>query len=156
MANQNSTSFTPEGGIVIVRDFVAPRPLVWKMWTDPEHVAKWYGPKGMQGTVKHMDVRVGGRYHWTMSGPQGQVHHAVGEYREVAPVERLAFTQDRGDEKGNRVQSPMPETVVTVVLDDLGSTTRMTMTHSGIPPGQWAEMAAMGWNQAFDKIEQSL
>ncbi len=152
MNNNNSTSFTPQGDIVIIREFAAPRPLVWKMWTEPEHVSKWYGPKGMQGAVQRIDLRVGGRYHWTMTAANGEVHHAVGEYREVSPIDRLVFTQDRGNEKGERVQSPMPETVLTIVLEDLGERTRMTMTHSGIPPGQWSEMAAMGWNQAFDKM----
>lgn len=130
--------------------------MIWKMWTDPEHFAKWYGPQGMEGGVKRMDVHVGGRYHWTMSGGKGQVHHTVGVYREVSPVDRLVFTQDRGNEQGERMQSPMPENVVTVLLEELGNSTRMTMTHSGMPPGQWAEMAAMGWNQAFDKIERAI
>lgn len=129
---------------------------MWSMWTDPVHIVRWYGPKGMRGEVRSIDVRVGGRYHWAMIGPRGQTHHAVGEYREVAPIERLVFTQERGDEKGERIPSPMPETLLTVVLEDLGTSTRMTVTHAGIPPGEWAEMAATGWNQAFDKIERAI
>ena len=156
MSNPKDTHISGDGTITIIRDFDAERGQIWSMWTEAEHVAKWYGPNGMKGSVKKMDLRVGGAYHWMMTGAGGQEHHAVGVYREVSPVERLVFTQERGNAAGQRVDGPVPETLITIVLEDRGTTTRMTMTHAGIPPGKWSEMAAMGWNQAFDKIARAI
>ena len=156
MSSLKDTRISGDGTITIIRDFNAERALIWSMWTEAEHVAKWYGPKGLSGNVRTMDLRVGGSYHWVMTGPGGQEHHAVGVYREVSPIERLAFTQERGNSEGQRIDGAVPETLITVVLEELGTGTRMTMTHAGIPPGEWSEMAAMGWNQAFDKIERAI
>lgn len=156
MSNNMNTNISADGAITIIREFKAERALIWSMWTEAEHVAKWYGPKGLSGSVRTMDLRVGGSYHWVMTGPGGQEHHAVGVYREVSPVERLVFTQERGNAAGQRVDGPVPETLITIVLEEIGTGTRMIMTHAGIPPGEWSEMAAMGWNQAFDKIDLAI
>jgi uncharacterized protein YndB with AHSA1/START domain len=156
MSNNMNTNISADGVVTIIREFKAERALIWSMWTEAEHVAKWYGPKGLSGSVRTMDLRVGGSYHWVMTGPGGQEHHAVGVYREVSPVERLVFTQERGNAAGQRVDGPVPETLITIVLEEVGTGTRMIMTHAGIPPGEWSEMAAMGWNQAFDKIDLAI
>jgi uncharacterized protein YndB with AHSA1/START domain len=156
MSNNMNTNISADGVITIIREFKAERALIWSMLTEAEHVAKWYGPKGLSGSVRTMDLRVGGSYHWVMTGPGGQEHHAVGVYREVSPVERPVFTQERGNAAGQRVDGPVPETLITIVLEEIGTGTRMIMTHAGIPPGEWSEMAAIGWNQAFDKIDLAI
>jgi uncharacterized protein YndB with AHSA1/START domain len=143
--------------VVIERTFDAPADLIWQMWTQPEHFKKWYGPKGAAVPVAEMDVRVGGKrlVCMEMQRPDGSSMKmcTTGEHTEVAPIERLAYTESMADEQGNVVAMgdtghPM-STEVTVLLEDLGGRTKMVMTHAGIPadsPG------ASGWNMAFDKL----
>ena len=140
--------------VVIERTFEAPVDLVWKMWTQPDHFQKWYGPQGFTVPVAELDVQVGGRRLVCMASPDGSMKMCTtGEHLEVSPTHRLVYTESMADEQGNVVsmgenQPPMT-TEVTVVLDDLGGSTKMVLTHAGVPadsPG------ASGWNQAFDKL----
>ena len=141
-----------EDAIVIERTFNANLDLVWQMWTQPEHFKQWYGPQGFSVPVADMDVRVGGKRVICMESPDGSMKMwTTGEYTELVPKERLAYTESMADENGNVVEnSPMPTTTVIVQLEDLGERTKMTMTHVGVPadsPGK------SGWEQAFTKLE---
>ncbi len=146
--------------VVIERTFDAPADLVWQMWADPAHFSAWYGPPGATIPVAQMDVRAGGSrlICMEMQTPDGAMSMwFAGEYVEVAAPARLVYTESMADEHGE-VLAPdamgMPAghpttTTVTVELTDLGTTTRVVMTHAGIPsdsPG------AMGWQMAFDKL----
>ena len=150
--------------VVIERTFDAPADLIWRMWTEAEHFAAWYGPSGASIPLAKMDVRIGGSRLVCMEvrTPNGTMQMwFTGEYREVSANRRLVYTEAMCDAEGN-VLSPadmgMPEghpttTEITVELEDLGGRTRMVMTHAGIPadsPG------AMGWNMAFDKLAAHL
>ena len=146
--------------VVIERSFDAPIDLIWRMWTDPELFAAWYGPEGATIPVAKMDVRVGGTrlVCMEMQTPNGAMQMwFTGEYRDVVENERLVYTESMSDENGN-VMTPsdmnMPEehpttTEVRVELEDVGGRTKMVMTHAGIPsdsPG------AAGWTMALDKL----
>ena len=78
--------------IQLVREFDAPRELVWKAMSDPELVAQWWGPHGTTLTVKEMDLRVGGRWSYISRDADGTEHPFKGEYREIAPPERIVQT----------------------------------------------------------------
>src|SRR5689334_3769802 len=78
--------------LVITRIFDAPRDLVYKMWTDPKHVAQWWGPNEFTIPFCELDVRPGGSLIIHMAGPDGVVIPSKGVYREVVPLERLVFT----------------------------------------------------------------
>jgi len=134
------------------------------MWTDPEHLAAWYGPDGATIPSAKMDVRVGGTRLVSMQvqTPDGPMQMwFTGEYREVVENERLVYTESMSDENGN-VLSPedlgMPAghpttTEVRVELEDVGGRTKMVMTHAGVPsdsPG------ATGWTMALDKLAAHL
>ncbi len=82
--------------IVLARVYDAPRALVFKMWTDPDHVMKWFGPKGFTCTLHEMNVRVGGRWRFDMTAPNGTVYPNRIEYLEIVPNERLVF--DHGED----------------------------------------------------------
>ena len=145
----------------IERTFNAPIDLIWAMWTEPEHFANWYGPTGARIPKAEMDVRVGGRRHiaMAMDTPRGPMEmFFVGEYREVNPKTRLAYTEAMADADGNPMtpeQMGMPagahmETSIHVELEDLGNRTHMVMTHIGVPadsPG------GQGWAMAIAKLE---
>lgn len=130
----------------------------WKLWTDADEFAKWYGPQGFTIPVANMDVQVGGRRLICMESPDGSMKMwFTGEYREVVPNQRLVYTDVMSDEDGNpktAAEMGMPEghdmtTEVVVEFEDLGDKTKMVMTHVGVPadsPG------AGGWTQAIDKL----
>jgi uncharacterized protein YndB with AHSA1/START domain len=79
---------------VISRTFNAPRELVWKGWTEPKHMAQWWGPSSFTTPVCELDVRPGGAYRIIMRGPDGVDYPITGEYREIVPPERLVMTMD--------------------------------------------------------------
>ena len=150
--------------VVIERHFDAPVELVWKMWTESEHFAAWYGPTGATIPVAKMNVWVGGSRHicMAMETPNGPMQMwFVGEFLEIVANERLVYTEAMSVEDGNVIspaQMGMPEghpetTQVIVELEPVDGKTKMTMTHIGVPadsPG------ASGWGMAFDKLNAYL
>jgi uncharacterized protein YndB with AHSA1/START domain len=84
----------PAGEPVIIqtREFDAPRDLVWEAMTKPEHVAQWWGPRGMKTTVAQLDVRPGGKWRIVHTAPDGRSITFHGEYRDVVPPERIVQT----------------------------------------------------------------
>lgn len=153
-------STTSKDEIVIERVFNAPIELIWEMWIQPKHFQNWYGPKGATVPVAKMDVKVGGKrlVCMEMQRPNGSMKMwSSGEYIEITPKTRLVYSESMSDENGNVMSASMmgmPEdfpvtTEVIVVLEDLGGSTKMTMTHAGMPASQGA---SGGWDQAFDKM----
>ena len=148
----------------IERVFDAPRELVWKAWSDPEHLTKWWGPQHFTAPIIKVDFRVGGKYLFCMRSPEGQDFWSTGMYREIVPHERLVFTDSFADADGNIVPASyynMPgefplEMDVMITFEDMQGKTKMTLEHFGMPAGESGEMASMGWNQSFDKLEASL
>ncbi|MBU0800881.1 MAG: SRPBCC family protein [Alphaproteobacteria bacterium] len=69
-----------------------PRALVWKAWTDPEHIKKWFCPRPWMTTECEMDLRPGGKFYTAMKGPNGEYHANTGCFLEVFPLQRLTFT----------------------------------------------------------------
>ena len=146
--------------VVIERSFDAPVDVIWQMWTDPEHFSAWYGPVGASIQVATMDVRAGGIRLISMKveTPDGPTQMwFTGEYREVVERARLVYTEFLSDEKG-KVDPANPGghpvmTEVRVEFEDLGGSTRVVLTHAGIPsdsPG------AAGWTMALDELATHL
>jgi uncharacterized protein YndB with AHSA1/START domain len=86
--------------IVITRTVDAPRELVWIAWTDPRHIAHWWGPNGFRNTIHAMDVKPGGVWRFIMHGPDGTDYPNKIVYREVVRPERLVYDHS-GDEEGD-------------------------------------------------------
>lgn len=106
--------------IVLSREYDAPRELVFRAYTDPAHTPHWWGPDGFTNTVHEMDVRVGGRWRFTMHGPDGTDYSNRITYREIVAPERLEFAY------GEDVDDDPGVFQVTVTFDDLGGRTRVT------------------------------
>src|SRR5262245_30242427 len=83
---------TEERVLILSRIFDAPRSLVFKVWTQPEHLARWWGPRGYTLISYEADVRPGGTFRFGIRSPEGDEHWAHGTYREVVAPERLVFT----------------------------------------------------------------
>jgi uncharacterized protein YndB with AHSA1/START domain len=149
-----------ERELVITRDFDAPRELVWKAWTEPEHFKSWMGPKGFTTPVCKIDLRVGGEYLYSMRSPEGQDFWSKGVFREIVPPERLVMTASRADKEGNIVPGmsgdwPL-ETQITVTFEEHNGKTKLTLKHAGMPAGKNRDMAGAGWSESFDKLAEYL
>ncbi len=121
VAKQTDTTSTADREIVTKRTFDAPRELVFKAWTDPEHIGEWWGPTGFTTTTSEMDVRPGGTWRFIMHGPDGVDYPNLVTYIEVEPPERLVYTH--GDDDGDM----SVQFVTTVTLVDRGGKTELTM-----------------------------
>ncbi|MBD0383989.1 SRPBCC family protein [Paenibacillus sedimenti] len=95
--NNTVTSVTGQE-LRITRIFNAPRELVFKAWTDPEHLPKWWGPKGFTITVQEIDIRPGGVWRYVMHGPDGVDYDNKIVYREILSPERLVYSHGGGGE----------------------------------------------------------
>jgi uncharacterized protein YndB with AHSA1/START domain len=153
-----------EQELVITRVFDAPREAVWKAWTDPEWVKRWWGPKDFTAPFSRIDLRKGGKYLFCMRSPEGKDYWSTGVYQEIVEPSLLVFTDSFADEKGNIVPAthygmsqdfPL-ELQVTVTLEEHKGKTTMTLHHVGIPAGKMLEMTEAGWNESFDKLAESL
>lgn len=112
----------------IEREFDAPRDLVWRMFADPYHLSRWWGPKGYTNPVCEIDFRVGGAWRNVMRGPNGKEYPVDSVFTEIVPPERIVFRNAATTREvfGN---NPPPSFVHVFALDDLGNgRTRLTMT----------------------------
>ena len=155
---------TVERALVITRIFAAPRELVWKAWTEPERLMRWWGPKNFTAPFCRIDLRVGGAYLSCMRSAEGQEYWSTGVYREIVAPSRLVCTDSFADEKGNVVPASHygmsgdwpEELLITVTFEEQAGKTRLTLRHEGIPAGEMSEQCAAGWNESFDKLAESL
>ena len=114
---------TKGADFVISRVFDAPRELVWKAFTDPEHMKHWWGPKGSTVLISKMDLRVGGSYLGALRDASGQVMWGKFVYREIVPPQRLVWEHSFSDEHGGLTRHPLAPTwplklLTTVTFDE--------------------------------------
>lgn len=108
--------------IVISRVFDAPRELVWKAWTEPEHLAQWWGPQGFTTTTHHRELKPGGQWRYVMHGPDGSDYENLMTFIEIAAPEHLRYKQ------GGAADCEPVHFEVTVTFEDLGGgKTKLTM-----------------------------
>src|SRR4029079_3485080 len=86
-----STSATPDREIVVTRIIEGPRPLVFEAYTEPRHLAHWWGPNGFTTPTRALEFRPGGVWDFMMHGPDGTDYPNWIEWREIEPPERLVF-----------------------------------------------------------------
>lgn len=135
-----------------MRILAAPRELVFAAWTDPKHLAEWWGPKGFTNPVCEVDVRPGGLLKIHMRAPDGTIYPGSGVFREVVAPERLVFTSTFDDDKGNH----LIEALNTVTFTELGSKTKLTLRATVLnATDEVAEnLAGMeeGWTQSLERL----
>jgi uncharacterized protein YndB with AHSA1/START domain len=132
----------------IERVFDAPVDLVWRCWTEKQHLDKWSAPKGYTIPKSQGDTRVGGKYHLVMRTPDGHDLGLGGVYREIVPHKKLVMTHV-WDEDGI-------ETVVTVRFEDMGKRTKMIFEQSGFTSDDSMNGHEGGWTECFDILDELL
>ncbi len=119
---------TVEREIYIMREFNAPRELVWQAMTDPKHVVNWWGPRGFTTTIEEMDVRPGGAWKHVMHGPDGTNYPNKSIFKEVVKPEKLVFAHGGGRENG-----PGATFVATWTFDEVGKDKTKVSIHMVFP-----------------------
>jgi uncharacterized protein YndB with AHSA1/START domain len=142
-----------ERTVVITRVFDAPRELVWKAWTDPRHMAQWWGPHGFTNPVCELEVRPGGALRIVMRAPDGAEYPMKGVFREVIKPERLVFTAVAEDERGNALL----EALTTVTFAEQDGKTKLTVHARAVglvvAAGRMLEGMQAGWTQSLERLE---
>ena len=156
--------------LIVTRVFEAPIELVWKAWTDPEYVMKWWGPDYFTSPSAKIDLRVGGTSLVCMRAPKefgGIDMYSTWVYQEIVPMDRIEFIQNLADKNGNLIDPltigmppEFPRDICTVVtFKDLGNgKTEMTVTEYNMPTAdtEMGKNAELGLNQSLDKMALNL
>jgi uncharacterized protein YndB with AHSA1/START domain len=143
---------TADRELTLTRVFDAPRELVFRMWTDPEQIARWWGPQGFTTISLTMDIRPGGAYRAAMRSPAGTLHCRRGVYREIVPPERLAFTFAWEDAAGDLGH----ETVVTVTFAEHHGRTLITLTQAIFDTVAACDDHRLGWASCLERFAEYL
>jgi len=135
--------------LTLKRRLIAPPAKVYAAWTDPEKIARWFGPSQVKaGSVQaDIDARIGGRFRIRLNTDDGAQHEAAGTYREVVPNEKLVFSWAWHS-------TPERESLVTVTLQPDGGGTLLTVHHEAFFDEAARDDHEIGWSGALDKLEK--
>lgn len=112
---ENQKSSTANKGLSLKRTLNAPIDLVWEVWTQPEHIAQWWGPNGFTNTISKMDVQAGGEWNLVMHGPDGTDYDNRVVFREVVQNKKIVYEHIN-----------WPKFMATVEFDAQGEQTEMS------------------------------
>ena len=125
---------------------VAPE-KVWRAWTDPEAVKRWWGPTpGEPVSAAELDVRAGGRFRIVFGGPQGTDHECAGVYQEVVPNRKLVFSWHWPRTTPERVSR------VTITFNAVDAGTRLVFRHDQLFDEAARDGHKRGWTGSLDKL----
>lgn len=129
----------------------ASRSDVFSAFSAADELAKWWGPEGFSVSSLEFSPRVGGRYRIEMQPPEGDSFYLTGEFREVDPPARLAFTFVYEEPDPDDV-----ENLVELSFRDLGESTEITFTQGPFKTEPRLELHRSGWTDSFDKLEHHI
>ncbi len=158
--NSNNPEF------VISRTFNAPRELVWKVWTIPEQMAEWWGPKGFSIGKYSMNFRLGGTYHYSMRAPDGSMMWGKFLYQEIIAPQKMVFINMFSDAEGGVTRHPFSpswplQLLSTVTFEETGNRTKVTIHWAPLnaAPEEIKTFAGsiagmeQGWGGTLDQLE---
>ncbi len=123
--------------------------VVFEAFTEPRELAKWWGPEGFTTLSLDCQARVGESYRIEMQPPEGEAFWLTGEYREVEPPTRLAYTFVWEDPDPDDV-----ETLAELSFRDLGESTEVALRQGPFKTEARRELHLNGWTDTFDKLER--
>ncbi|MEM6813048.1 MAG: SRPBCC domain-containing protein [Bacteroidota bacterium] len=148
----NKTNDLTNRTLTLERTFNAPIDLVWEAWTQPEHVAKWWAPHGMDLEVIEHDFSVGGKWKYAMPMPDGNQFISEGVYSEIVPQKKIVTTADF---------KPMTEGVeLHIQFEKDGNQTKFTFSVIHKTEEYCKQQEEMGfyngWGSAFERLDKML
>ncbi len=149
MAATASKASVDKPKLTLVREFAAPPEAVWRAWTDPEALKRWFGPDAGAVSLAQTDVRVGGRFHVVFNTLDGEKHDVSGMYRDVVTYRKLVFTW-------SWISTPERISQVMLTFKPTGKGTELTLLHE-----HFFDMAARdghekGWSGSMEKLAHYL
>jgi len=147
--SEAKTNNTSDREIVTVRTLNAPRELVWKAWTDPNHLKEWWGPRGFTNNFEKFDFKPGGTWRFTMHGPDGKDFHNESVFGEIVEHEKIVFDHLK----------PMHKFQVTTTFTDQNGKTKVTfvMLHDTVSECEAVKKFAIEKNEEnFDRLAEEL
>lgn len=148
--------------ISIDRTFDLPLATVWKAWSDPESMKKWFSPEGYTCPSCSINFTVGGKFFNSMKAPDGKVTWSTGTYKEIVPMRKIVYSDSFADSEGNIVPASyydMPgqwelQLPVTVEFEEVNGKTNLKLKHKDLPV-EVADDCIKGWQSCFDKLEHN-
>lgn len=159
---------TPAADFLITRLLHGPRALVWRAWTEPGLLSRWFGPHALAACDCQLELRVGGQHHVRMRMPDGVLYPIRGEYRDIQAMERLVMTMDcrehprawhdlvrpnraPGDDNGPGIM------LQTVTFEDADGRTRLSIHTRFADTARRDAMVALGmyqgWSESLEKLD---
>ena len=134
----------------IVRFINVPADRVYDAWTDPAQLRQWFGPENVRTRNISADVRVGGKYRWDLTSPEGEEMSAFGEYKELVRGKKIVFTWQWDDDEAweNRTS------IVAIELFERRGGTELRLRHEQLPSEESRDRHNEGWNSLLDRLEQ--
>ena len=131
------------------RRLKAPREAVFRAFTDPAALAKWFGPENVNVTKVEVDLRPGGAYSMVFNAADGDSHGLSGVYREISPPDRLVMTWVWGHGGMAGI-----ETLVTIELAEAAGETELTLSHEKLPSQEFVDLHRQGWTSSFNCLDR--
>lgn len=158
---ENGFPQTYKGHVLIIsRTFNGSAERLFRAWTNPAELMKWWGPSGFTSPECRVDLRVGGEYHYCSRSPEGVEFWSRGIFREIIWPKKLVVADSFSDDSG-RIIAPSavglphdwPSTLlITVTFEDHGRQTVFTLRHERLPYEMMQHCRA-GWNESLDKLQ---
>jgi uncharacterized protein YndB with AHSA1/START domain len=135
--------------LTLKRHLKAKPDRVYAAWTEPEKIARWFGPERIDVLSAEADARVGGRFHIVMRGQDGEEHDVSGIYQQVVPNEKLVFSWVWRT-------TPERQSQVTVLIKPDGAGSLLTLIHEQFFDEAARDRHSQGWSGSLDKLERYL
>jgi uncharacterized protein YndB with AHSA1/START domain len=130
--------------LTVSRVIKAPCAPVFRAWTEPEQLTQWFGPAEAELRNLKAEIKIGGTFRVHFVSEKGD-HIATGNYKEIVPNKRLKFSW-------SWEHYAMPDSLVTIDFEDLGTATRLTLVHEGLPDQEDADDHNKGWTSMIEKF----
>jgi len=145
------TTLKEKPSLTLNRSYPVPPERVWRAWTDPQALKRWFGPGGADPvSLAQLDLRVGGRFRIVFGGPDGKAHDVQGVYKEVVPHRKLVFTWTWPN------STPERESVITIELRAAGRGTELVFRQEQFSDSTVRDNHRHGWTESFVKLERFL
>jgi uncharacterized protein YndB with AHSA1/START domain len=145
-----TTKASDKVSLEIKRLIKAPRDRVYAAWTDPAQLKEWWGPESVRTRNLVADARVGGKYRWDLTNPEGEEMTVFGEYRELVPGKKIVFTW-KWDDDENWDQH---NSVVTVEFSDRDGGTEVRLVHEKLPSEDSRDRHTEGCNSVLGRLQK--
>jgi len=152
----NDFKVDKENSIVnVTREFTANKDLVWRTWTEPELLDKWWAPKPWRSVTKNMEFEEGGRRLYAMVGPNGEEHWAFADYSSINPKDNFSYSDGFCDSEGNRTES-LPDSSWTVSFSESDGVTTVYVEIKHETLEDLEKIIEMGFKEGFTACLEQL